>query len=170
MGWGSLAQAWSLGYIFISSFWPFYTTISTTGAQRVQTAFTLLDLQLLAHWRYEELRSNFIYCCCHCWQFPALQDICCDRREPPSPKEIYSKSPSCWRNAVAQCACLFFLFMSLFSICFSNPHLVFNCSLNSLCILAEIEKNHSACYKENRYVLRKPHGHYVNLFFPALLG
>lgn len=91
---GSLVEAWSVGYIFIFSFFPFCTAISTTGAQRVQAAFTLLDLQLLAYWRYEESRSNFIYCCCLCWQFPALQDICCDRRELPSLKEMYLKSPS----------------------------------------------------------------------------
>lgn len=143
-GWERLTQTWSLGYIFISSFWPFYTTISTPGPQRVQTAFTLLDLQLLAYWRYEELRSNFIYCCCHCWHFPALQDICCDRREPPSLKEICLKSPNCWRNAVAQCACVgFCISKSLFSICFSISYLFFNCSLNSPCILAGIEKNPS---------------------------
>lgn len=100
--------AWSPGYIFTSGFWPFHTTISTTGAQQVQAAFTLLDLQLLAYWRYEELRSNFIYCCCHCWQFPALQDICCDSMEPPPLKDIYFKSPRCWRIAVTQCACLDF--------------------------------------------------------------
>lgn len=117
--WTSLAQAWSLAYIFTSSFWPFHTTISTTGAQRVQTAFTLLDLQLLAYWRYEELRSNFIYCCCHCWQFPALQYIRCDSMEPPSPKVIYLKSPRCWRNAVAQHACL------RFSICVIIFYLLF---------------------------------------------
>lgn len=125
--WRSLAQAWSLGYIFTSGFWPFHTTISTTGAQQVQAAFTLLDLQLLAYWRYEELRSNFIYCCCHCWQFPALQDICCDSMEPPPLKDIYLKSPRCWRNAVAQCACqgfskchIYLVYMSLFYVSFSN--------------------------------------------------
>lgn len=104
--WRSLAQAWSLSYIFTFSFWPFHTTIRRTGAQRVQAAFTLLDLQLLAYWRYEELRGNFIYCCCHCWQFPALQDICCDSMEPPPLKDIYFKSPRCWRIAVTQHACL----------------------------------------------------------------
>lgn len=36
-----------------------------------------------------------------------------------------------------------FVYMSLFSIRFSDSYLCFNCSLNSLCILAEIEKNHS---------------------------